>query len=225
MKEAPTMKFKLAPKFPDFPGSKKTYPKFIQIDGKPPTEHQKVKALLKLTGDELGFISKLSKTYGNLAVFRRLQVRQLSSVLDSFFGTLNYSSLEKQRQGELDISVKDQKRLKGYEGIMISYKTSIKIYARAMDVPNPNGGEIQVRGAVKLWPALRARITHPRTLEQYQFTACDTGIIQATGNWFKEVQDWALQLELQKIAEAKKTINKSLNGLKREILSNTKKAG
>ena len=208
------MKLKLMPCLPAYPGSPKTFPKFVCIDNRPPSEHEKMRALLKLTSDELGLIIRLRQDHGDLPVFRRLQVRQMSSILDSFFGTLNYYSIQRSHQGELVISQKEINRIEGRSGIMDFYKTSIKVYARAMGVTSPLGNKLQVTGAVEFWPALRGRITHPRSLEQYQFTGCDSVIMSVTVNWFKRVREWALHLELQKIEDTKKQVHKSMSDLK-----------
>jgi hypothetical protein len=218
------MRYKLMPRLPDYPGTTKTYPKFLRIDAIPPTEHQKLHALLKLTTEELGLLNDLAQTLGDKAVFRRLQVRQMSSVLDSFFGTLDFHSLGKVAVGDISISKKERQLIEGRAGIFAFYKTSIKLYARAMGVSSPLGGDLQIAGAARFWPALRARIIHPKTLEQYQFTSCDAAIVQETGKWMKAVQDWALQLQLQENEKVKQFINDSLDELRQHILSQTKRS-
>lgn len=218
------MKYRVRPKLPDYPGAPMTYPKFSRTDVAPPSEHEKLRALLKLTAQELGLLSALASQFDDKDVFRRLQIRQLSSLLDALLKTLNYRSFQKMERGELTVSEKELRRLKGNSGLLDDYRASIKTYARAMGVPSPLGGQLQIRGALTFWPALRSRVTHPKTLERYQFTACDIAIVQAAGKWINAVQDWALQLQLQEVDAAKRDINNSLDALRQKILGDTKRS-
>jgi len=216
-------RYKLTPKLPDYPGSKRTYPRFHRVENTPANELQKTRALSRETSEELAFSVRLLQSFGNNKFIRRMQVRQLSSVVDSFFGILNYHSLAKESRGELDISAKDHKRIEGRRGILESYKASIKLFARAMGVQNPNEDELQMRGPEKHWIALRNRIIHPRSLEEYEINGCDLAVLAATGEWFIKVSDWSLQLELKQIDDVQKTINTRMDSLRSMIMRDLEK--
>lgn len=208
------LRYRLGPKFPDFPGSRKTYPKFLRIDDAPPSELQELRTLLKQTAEELKLLSRLTNVMGDSQFSRRMQIRQFSSVLDSFFATLNYYSLNAESRGQIEITGKDHERIRGEHGIKESYTASIKLFSRAMEAPNPNGDKLQLRRPANYWPELRGRITHPRSLRMYQITACDLRVLRSMGKWFQDVQDWSLGLELKSIDDTQARINKNLDDLR-----------
>jgi hypothetical protein len=214
------MKFRLTPKLPDYPGSAKTYPIFARVDNRPLSEYQKTRALLKLVSDEFDVVGSLAKTFGDQPVFRRLQIRHFASLLDTFFSTLNVTSLERESRKVIVVSDNDKQQMKGMDGVLAYYTSSIRIYAKAMGVANPNGDKLQLNGSALYWPSLRARITHPTSLEQYQFTVCDNAILVSIAGWFDKVRDWALDLQLKEIDAVKASLNSSLDKLRQEILGN-----
>jgi hypothetical protein len=215
------MRYRLGPKFPDYPGGRKTYRKFQRIDNVPPDDLKKLRELLRLTGQELRHTTQITKELGDDQFTRRMQVRQFSSVLDSFFAVLNYYSLAAESRGDIVISKKDHRRILGRLGIWESYKASIKLFAKTMGMPNPNSDELQIRGPAEYWPDLRGRIMHPRSLELYHVNACDLGILRAIAAWFQNVQSWSLRLELKNIDNVQEQISRNFDDLRTSVMKDS----
>lgn len=210
------MKFRLAPKFPDFPGSEKTYPKFFRVDGKPLTEQQKAQQLTDQIREELGVILEASKKT-QIPLFTRLQIRQLSSLLDSFFSRLFIESTHQISSGSITITESERKSMNGKSGVMNTYKDSIRVFAKANGLESPLGDRLQIRGPALYWSRLRAHITHPTRLVHYQITMCDIAILHAILKWYSEVNDWVLEVRLAGIESVKQSVNKMCGELIAEL--------
>ena len=119
------MKLVKVPKFPN-PYSDNYFAfGFRTLPPRSPSEPEKLRQLQKMLSEEMRLVLALSKELENRQAATSIKTRQLSSNLDSFFGSLNAESVDKLERRGKEITEKCRRNISGKNGVLESYKESI----------------------------------------------------------------------------------------------------
>lgn len=171
-------------------------------------------------GLELALILRISnetRGTGLEQTFWRLETRLVSSLFDSYLESLNEAAEKRRSLTGRSITKNDIKSLKGANGVLEFYNTSIRCFAGSLNKPSPLGDELQICGKLTEWPSLRSRIVHPKSVESYQLRPEDFEILREVLNWFDRLVQWATRLEVENIDRIQAEMNDSMDALKQHI--------
>lgn len=154
--------------------------------------------------------ANVEETFAQFRIF----VRTVQTCIEGLLSIMKTESLTAHNEGRVTLSDRDHEKLTGFKRktsgsgevpIKLTFLKDARLTVRCFDEatggPTSEGRKhLQIPACVNEWPALRNRITHPKTLNDFDVRANDTDVASAIVAWYQSLVSWVIAIEKKNAA-------------------------